>query len=578
VRCRRALRPPLALVTRTTTLATPLPAAWMATWMATWMAMASAAYAAPSSSTQRFALLVAAHDGGPALSRLRYAGRDAARIADVLVDIGGFARSDVVTLIDVDAGVVEAGLESLRARVADAHGRGDEAVVVVYYSGHAADGVLRLGASRLSMAALREGLARSAADVRLGFVDACGAGAITRDKGATLAPPFVVKVDETPGPRGQVVIASSSSSEASQESDDIQGSFFTHYLTTGLRGDADRDDDGRVTLDEAYAYAYGRTVAATAATRAGAQHPTFAVDLQGAGDVVLTMPGGADVVVQFPDGLQGRYFVVDLDRQRFVGEVDKRRGDASSLALPRGRYAIKKRTDEDLLITRVQARDKGVIVVDDAAMEHVAFADDYAKGSPIALTDTVTRALGLSLSLAAGVHGAVDVVDGDDGGLFPTTPVLSLAGRVHGLLNRDLDLVIDVGGGRVAGTRVVDGGALGVARYATDVGQLHAGVAALWTPPWSTWLDGGLPFSLDAGPRVAGYFFVHDFVGDARPAGLSRQTYMVFSPGLQASVGWSFLRGAHVELTSRAHYLPYTVDSLRHLLVLEAVASVWLDL
>ena len=68
-----------------------------------------------------------------------------------------------------------------------------------------------------------------------------------------------------------------------------------------MRGDADRDHDGRVTLDEAYAYAYGRTVAATAATRAGAQHPTYAFDLKGAGDVVLTQPGDAFVVVEFPD-------------------------------------------------------------------------------------------------------------------------------------------------------------------------------------------------------------------------------------------------------------------------------------
>ena len=52
------------------------------------------------------------------------------------------------------------------------------------------------------------------------------------------------------------------------------------YRHTGER-------DGRVTLDEAYSYAYGRTVAATAATRSGAQHPTYDYDLHGAGEVVL---------------------------------------------------------------------------------------------------------------------------------------------------------------------------------------------------------------------------------------------------------------------------------------------------
>ena len=571
-------------------LCSPLAAAALSTPMAMVMVMVMVTVASTSAhattqatatmttrATQRFALLVAAHDGGQDLPRLRYAGRDAARLHDVLVDVGGFSRADVVTLVDVDADGVRTGLEALGARVADARGRGDDVVVVVYYSGHASDGELRLGPSRLPMTELRARLEQTGADVRLAFVDACGAGAITRDKGAALAAPFVLQVDDAQGPRGQVLIASSSSSEVSQESDDIQGSFFTHYLSTGLRGDADRDDDGRVTLDEAYAYAYGRTVAATAATRSGAQHPTYAFDLHGAGSVVLSTPGGADVVVQFGDGLEGRYFVVDLDRQRFVAEVDKRRGDASSIALPRGQYAIKKRSGEHLLIARVQAREKGTIVVDDATMDRVSFADDFAKGSPIAVSADVSRQLALSLSVAAGMHGVVDA-RGDDGGLFPATPLLSLSGRVHGLLNRDLDLVLDAGGGRVSSRRVIDGGGLGTLRYATDVTQVQGGAAALWSVPLSAWFDRDVPFVVDVGPRMGGYFFAHDFTGGVRPAGVARQTYLTFSPGVQGDIGWTLSRMAHVEVGGRAQYLPYTIDELRHLVVLEGFASVWLDL
>src|SRR5207245_7416203 len=89
-------------------------------------------------------------------------------------------------------------------------------------------------------------------------------------------------------PRGLVLIASSAADEESQESDEISGSFFTHYLASGLLGDADASGDGKVTLAEAYAYAYGRTVGSTAETRAGAQHPVYLHDLGGAGDVVPT--------------------------------------------------------------------------------------------------------------------------------------------------------------------------------------------------------------------------------------------------------------------------------------------------
>ncbi len=85
-----------------------------------------------------------------------------------------------------------------------------------------------------------------------------------------------------------VILTSSASDEDSQESDAIGGSYFSHHLASGLLGGADRSGDGRVTLFEAYAYAYDRTVADTAESAAGAQHPTFSYDLAGNGDLVLT--------------------------------------------------------------------------------------------------------------------------------------------------------------------------------------------------------------------------------------------------------------------------------------------------
>jgi hypothetical protein len=529
-----------------------------------------------SAVTQKFAVLIAAHDGGFGLPKLRYAGRDATRLADVLVDVGGFARADILSMVDGDTDTVRDLLTSLSRRVGDSRHAGNDVVVLVYYSGHAQDGRLRLGNETFAMSELRTLLHDTAGDVRLAFVDACGAGAMTRDKGATLAAPFVIKIDEQLSTTGQVIIASSSANEVSQESDEIQGSFFTHYLTTGLRGDADRDRDGKVTLDEAYAYAYGRTVAATSATRAGAQHPTYAFDLKGAGDVVLTTPGGADVVVEFPGDLEGRYFVVDLDRQLFVAEVDKLKGGRSEIALPRGQYAIKKRLSSHLLMTRVQARSKGRIVVDDATMETVSFADDYAKGSVIAVEDTLKRPIGWSLAIGGGVASVSDPSGHNDGGLFPTTGVLVGHVRVHHLLRSQLTVDLDVGWGSTAATRVVDGGALGTASFDVDVTAWQAGTAVLWEQPLRDVV--GLDVTAVVGPRMAGLLYVHRFVGDVVPVGLNQQTYLAFSPGLVAGLGWSFSTWGHLEVSARAHYLPYTVDSLRHLAVVEGFATVWLDL
>jgi hypothetical protein len=534
---------------------------------------ATTAIAQDTAAPQRFAVLIAAHEGGGDLATLRYAARDATRLADVLVDVGGFARADILSVVDGDGDTVRDLMGALQRRVAETKARGQETIVVVYYSGHAENGRLRLGDERFSMGELRGLLEDTGADVRLGFIDACGAGAMTREKGATLAAPFVVKVDQQLSTTGQVIIASSSASEVSQESDEIQGSFFTHYLTTGLRGDADRDRDGKVTLDEAYTYAYGRTVAATAVTRAGAQHPTYDFDLKGSGDVVLTSPGGADVVVEFPGELEGRYFVVDLERQLFVAEVDKLRGGTTQIALPKGQYAIKKRTDAHMLISKVQARTKGVIVVDDATMQAVSFTDDYAKGTPISVSTSVDRAIGFSLAVGGGVSSVVGNVDA---GLFPAMGSVFFRGRVHNFLREELALDLDFGFGQTQAVRTVDGGVLGNADFTVDVGQLQMGTAILWDQDLSALI--GQEVHLLAGPRMTGLLFVHDFVGDVRPSGLDQQTYLSFAPGLEGAVAWSFASWAHLEVSGRAHYLPYTVDSLQHLGIFEAACTIWLDL
>jgi len=75
--------------------------------------------------------------------------------------------------------------------------------------------------------------------------------------------------------KGDAFMTSSSANEASQESDAIRGSFFTYYLVSGLRGAADMIHDGRITLNEAYQYAYNETLSRTEKTMGGTQHPNY---------------------------------------------------------------------------------------------------------------------------------------------------------------------------------------------------------------------------------------------------------------------------------------------------------------
>ena len=88
--------------------------------------------------------------------------------------------------------------------------------------------------------------------------------------------------------RGHAFLTSSAETEAAQESDRIRASYFTHYLISGFRGAADLSGDGKVTLNEAYQFAFNETLGRTVDTKGGAQHPSYDINMSGTGDVVMT--------------------------------------------------------------------------------------------------------------------------------------------------------------------------------------------------------------------------------------------------------------------------------------------------
>lgn len=71
------------------------------------------------------------------------------------------------------------------------------------------------------------------------------------------------------GGRGKVIITASAANEVSVEKDELQHGVFTYYLLEGLRGAADTDRDGTVTVDEAYRYVSEKVPRATGQE----QHP-----------------------------------------------------------------------------------------------------------------------------------------------------------------------------------------------------------------------------------------------------------------------------------------------------------------
>jgi hypothetical protein len=285
---------------------------------------------------RRLVLVAGENDGGPMRPRLRYAGSDAERLALVLRQLGGVAPEDLVVLRDPGEAALRAALAELSARARRARA-GGRVEVLFYYSGHSDEEGLLLRGSRVSYPELRRWLDALGADVRIAILDSCASGALTRGKGGALVAPFLL--DTSTRLTGHAILTSSAADEASQESDRIGASFFTHYLLTGLRGAADANQDGKVSLSELYQFAFQETLARTEKTRSGPQHPEWDIELTGTGEVVLTDLRGSAASLVLPAPASGRYFVRDSEG-RLVAELRKVPGRPVELGLDPGAYRV----------------------------------------------------------------------------------------------------------------------------------------------------------------------------------------------------------------------------------------------
>jgi hypothetical protein len=355
----------------------PLP--WLVIAASSVLAVPSA-LAAPATlaETRRVAVVVAHHDGGVGRAILQHAGADARAFKDVLVEVGGVAERDVRLIIDQDRHAFEEALAAVADDAVSSRRQGAPRVeVVVYYSGHSDEDGLLFGRERLPWEALRAQVGAIDADVKLVVLDSCASGAAVRQKGGRRRAPLLL--DPRTAPRGHVWLTSSSADEASQESDTIGGSYFTHALVTALRGAADLSGDGRVTLDEAYRFAFQETLQRTAATTGGAQHANFDIQLQGAGELVLTDLREHGGILSIDTDVAGRVFVRDAER-RLVAEVTKLKGFALPLALPPGGYDVVVVEGASASRARARVTSQGAVVAREAL-------------SPVDIEEAVPRGL-----------------------------------------------------------------------------------------------------------------------------------------------------------------------------------------
>jgi hypothetical protein len=322
--------------------------------------------ATPGAGATRFAVVVGNNLGGQENQPLRYAERDAAQVASVMRTLGGVEHVEV--LLGQDASALRNALRRAQESLHD----GD--LLFFYYSGHARERHLQMNGTEFGFGELRAALSTKAGGTTIAVIDACGSGGIARSKGGKAIPTVTVQFPEQPHTAGQVFISSSTADEVSQESNDLHGSFFTHYFVVGLRGAADSSSDGVVTLEEAYRYAYAHTLLRTSETLGGPQHPTFDISLRGRGQLALTTLSAIQSSLLLERDVEGE---LTLDNGRDIIEIEKSGTDAPlRLALASGSYRVRLRKGRQSYEGRAVVPPQGTTTL--ARSDLVERADVYA--------------------------------------------------------------------------------------------------------------------------------------------------------------------------------------------------------
>jgi hypothetical protein len=209
------------------------------------------------------------------IRKLKYAVNDARAFYDLLVQANQIPPENVFLMVNG-----QANLKQLRSilctRLKNKAGKDD--MVIIYFAGHGAterdmmspdgDGLEKyllpydadpndLYSSALPMREIAHIFHRIRSERLIFIVDACYSGASggrtmsISGVRANLSDAFLERIA---GGKGKIIITASSANEVSTEDENLQHGVFTYYLLEGLKGRADADNDGLITVDEAYRY------------------------------------------------------------------------------------------------------------------------------------------------------------------------------------------------------------------------------------------------------------------------------------------------------------------------------------
>lgn len=138
-------------------------------------------------------------------------------------------------------------------------------IAVFFFSGHGYEGGFCAYDGKLTYREVREAMSQSKCKNKIMYVDACRSGGIREDEGHK--PTAVASAKQA----NVMLFLSSRNNENSIESPSMQNGFFTTYLTKGLQGSADLNNDRVITAREIFSYVSG----GVSQLSQGKQHPVM---------------------------------------------------------------------------------------------------------------------------------------------------------------------------------------------------------------------------------------------------------------------------------------------------------------
>ncbi len=229
---------------------------------------------------------------------LKYAAKDATAFYQYLIKKIRIPQENVSLLLNEQAHLYKIR-SILGTHLKRKAGKND--MVIIFFAGHGAtekdalspdgDGLEKyilpydadlknLYASALPMSEVSKIFSRIYSERLLFIADACYSGA---SGGRTIGAPGMranisdAFMDRISSGKGRVIITASGANEVSTEKDDLKHGVFTYFLLEGLKGVADFDKDGIITVDEAYNYVSIKVPLATGQ----AQHPVKKGSVEG---------------------------------------------------------------------------------------------------------------------------------------------------------------------------------------------------------------------------------------------------------------------------------------------------------